>query len=93
MEKLVFYIISIENLIFWHENTNRVLHYSEKLVFFMIFIENLIFPTDTPNGSKLSLEKGYFIKIYISMKHTERYGIQVKNLVFFSVISVKSVNF
>ena len=49
------------------------LHYSEKLVFFMIFVENLIFPTDTPNGSKLSLEKGYFIEIYnISMKHTER---------------------
>ena len=54
----------------------------------MIFVENLIFPTDTPNGSKLSLEKGYFIEIYnISMKHTERYRIQVKKLVFFSNFS------
>ena len=45
----------------------------ENMVFCIIFLENLIFPTDTPNGSKLSLEKGYFIEIYnISIKHTER---------------------
>ena len=54
----------------------------------MIFLILVIFTTDTPNGSKLSLEKGYFIEIYnISVKHTERYRIQVKNLVFFSNFS------
>ena len=36
-----------------------------------------------PNGGKLSLEKGYFMKIYnISMKHTERDSICLKKLVF-----------
>ena len=56
------------------------LHYSGKIRY---FVENLIFPTDTPNGGKLSLEKGYFMKIYnISMKRTERDSITVKNLVF-----------
>ena len=54
----------------------------------MIFLILVIFTTDTPNGSKLSLEKGYFIEICnISVKHTERYGIQLKNLVFFSNFS------
>ena len=60
----------------------------EKLVFCRKSVKNLIFPTDTPNGGKLSLEKGYFIEICnISVKHTERYRIQVKNLVFFSNFS------
>ena len=46
-------------------------------------MKNLVFPTDTPNGSKLSLEKGYFIEICnISVKHTERYSIWLKKLLF-----------
>ena len=56
----------------------------KNLVFCRKFLENLIFPTDTPNGDKLSLEKGYFMKIYnISLKHIERDCICFKKLVFF----------
>ena len=88
-------MIFLENLIFLAWKHQSVAYFIEKLVIlwrcikrYCITVKNLIFSTDTPNGSKLSLEKGYFMKIYnISKKHTERYRIQVKKLVFFSNFS------
>ena len=64
------------------------LHYSEKIGIFLKFLDITWNCENIPNGSKLSLEKGYFIEICnISVEHTERYGIQLKNLVFFSNFS------
>ena len=68
------YSCTLEKLIFSNKTCNR--------------LNRIIFPANTLNGGKLSLEKGCFMKIYnISMKHTEQYSIQVKELVFFSNFS------
>ena len=89
--------ISVKNwYIYWKLDIlawrhQSVLHYSEKLVFFMIFVENLIFQWNTLNGTALQWKLLVFtknLKIHnISVKHTERYSIQVKNLIFFSNFS------
>ena len=49
----------------------------------------VIFLTNTPNGSKLSLEKGYFVKIYnISMKQTEWDSFCLKKLLFLLKLTI-----
>ena len=56
----------------------------EKYQFLVIQYILVIFPTNTPKGSKLSLEKGYFMKIYnISLKHSERDSICLKCWYFY----------
>ena len=73
VKKLVYFV---ENFIFPVISVKSVKMNNFPLVGTRFDFKNIIlviFLTNTPNRSKLSLEKGYFVKIYnISMKQTER---------------------